>query len=249
MSKNNQKSNSCYMKPIAISPTYNEKKNVNELIQRVLDSYDNIEILIVDDNSPDGTADLVKSLMHNNSKIHILKRSAKLGLGTAYCAGFKWALANGYDRIIQIDADMSHNPDDIARLLVESETSDLVIGSRYINGVNVVNWPLRRLILSYLANLYAQIITGLPIKDATGGFKCFRAKVLESIDFSKITSTGYSFQIEMNFIAWVSGFTIKEVPIIFSDRTVGESKMSRKIIFEAIYMVPLLKLRKIFGYL
>jgi len=237
------------MKPIAISPTYNEKKNVNELIQRVLASYHNIEILIVDDNSPDGTADLVKSLMYDNSKIHILERSGKLGLGTAYCAGFQWALGNGYDRIIQIDADMSHNPDDITSLLVESETSDLVIGSRYINGVNVVNWPLRRLILSYLANFYAQIITGLPIKDATGGFKCFRARVLESIDFSKITSTGYSFQIEMNFIAWVSGFKIKEVPIIFSDRTVGESKMSRRIIFEAIYMVPLLKLRKIFGYL
>ena len=237
------------MKPIVISPTYNEKKNVNELIQRVLASYHNIEILIVDDNSPDGTADLVKSLMYDNSKIHILERSGKLGLGTAYCAGFQWALGNGYDRIIQIDADMSHNPDDITSLLVESETSDLVIGSRYINGVNVVNWPLRRLILSYLANFYAQIITGLPIKDATGGFKCFRARVLESIDFSKITSTGYSFQIEMNFIAWVSGFKIKEVPIIFSDRTVGESKMSRRIIFEAIYMVPLLKLRKIFGYL
>ena len=237
------------MKPIVISPTYNEKKNINELIQRVLASYDNIEILIVDDNSPDETADLVKSLMEDNPKIHILERSAKLGLGTAYCAGFKWALENGYDRIVQIDADMSHNPDDITNLLFESETSDLVIGSRYVNGVNVVNWPLRRLILSYVANLYAQIITGLPIKDATGGFKCFRSRVLKSIDFSKITSTGYSFQIELNFISWVNGFKIKEIPIIFSDRTVGESKMSRSIILEAIYMVPLLKLRKIFGRL
>ncbi len=237
------------MKPIVISPTYNEKKNIDELIRRVLASYDNIEILIVDDNSPDGTADLVKSLMQNNPKIHILERSAKLGLGTAYCAGFKWALEKGYNRIVQIDADMSHNPDDIATLLAESETSDVVIGSRYINGVNVVNWPLRRLILSYAANLYAQIITGFPIKDATGGFKCFRSKVLESIDLSKITSEGYSFQIEINFISWVRGFSIKEVPIIFSDRTVGESKMSRGIIFEAIYMVPLLKLRKIFGRL
>jgi dolichol-phosphate mannosyltransferase len=237
------------VKPIVVSPTYNEKKNINELIQRVLASYNNIEILIVDDNSPDRTADLVKSLMENNPKIHILERSAKLGLGTAYCAGFKWALENGFDRIIQIDADMSHNPDDISTLLFESETSDLVIGSRYVNGVNVVNWPLQRLILSYVANLYAQMITGLPIKDTTGGFKCFRARVLESIDFSKITSTGYSFQIEMNFISWVSGFKIKEVPIIFSDRTVGESKMSRSIIWEAIYMVPLLKLRKVFGRL
>ena len=176
------------MKPIAISPTYNEKKNIEELIQRVLASYDNIEILIVDDNSPDGTADLVKSLMKNNPKIHILERSAKLGLGTAYCAGFKWALEKGYDRIVQIDADMSHNPDDIAILLAESKTSDVVIGSRYINGVNVVNWPLRRLILSYIANFYAHIITGLPIKDATGGFKCFRNTVLESINLSKINS-------------------------------------------------------------
>ena len=234
------------MKPIAISPTYNEKKNIVELIQRVLASYDNIEILIVDDNSPDGTADLVKSLMQNNPKIHILERSAKLGLGTAYCAGFKWSLEKGYNRIVQIDADMSHNPDDIATLLAESETSDVVIGSRYINGVNVVNWPLRRLILSYGANFYAQIITGLPIKDSTGGFKCFRSRVLESIDLSKITSEGYSFQIEMNFISWAKGFKIKEIPIIFADRTVGYSKMSRGIILEAIYMVPLFKLRKIF---
>ena len=237
------------MKPIAISPTYNEKKNINELIQRVLASYDGIEILIVDDNSPDGTSDAVKSLMQNNPKIHILERSGKLGLGTAYCAGFKWALEKGYNRIIQIDADMSHNPDDIGSLLVESDTSDVVIGSRYVNGVNVVNWPLRRLILSYGANFYAQIITGLPIKDSTGGFKCFRSRVLESIDLSKITSEGYSFQIEMNFISWSKGFKIKEIPIIFADRTVGESKMSRGIILEAIYMVPLLKLRKLFGRL
>jgi dolichol-phosphate mannosyltransferase len=237
------------MKPIAISPTYNEKKNINELIQRVLSSFNDIEILIVDDNSPDGTANLVKSLMVNNPKIHLLERSGKLGLGTAYCAGFKWALEKGYDRIIQIDADMSHNPDDINTLLIESKTSDVIIGSRYVNGVNVVNWPLRRLILSYMANLYSQIITGLPIKDSTGGFKCFRSRVLESINLSKITSEGYSFQIEMNFISWVKGFTIKEIPIIFADRTVGQSKMSKGIILEAIYMVPLLKLRKLFGCL
>ena len=234
------------MKTIAISPTYNEKKNIQELVQRVLNSYDSIAILIVDDNSPDGTADLVRLLMQDNSKIHILERSGKLGLGTAYCDGFKWALENGYERIIQIDADMSHNPDDIGKLLAESRHSDVVIGSRYINGVNVVNWPLSRLILSYSANLYARIITGLPVTDATGGFKCFRRTVLESIDLSSINSEGYSFQIEMNFISWAKGYKIKEIPIIFSDRTVGESKMSRKIIFEAIYMVPLLKLRKIF---
>ena len=237
------------MKPIAISPTYNETKNISELISRVLSSYDGIDILIVDDNSPDGTAHVVKEIIQKDKRVHILERSGKLGLGTAYCAGFQWALENGYDRIIQIDADMSHNPDDIVHLLAESKNSDVVIGSRYINGVNVVNWPLRRLILSYAANLYAQIITGLPIKDATGGFKCFRGRVLETIDLSKITSEGYSFQIEMNFISWVKGFKIKEIPIIFSDRTVGESKMSKGIIFEAIYMVPLLKLRKIFRLL
>ncbi len=237
------------MKPIAISPTYNERKNISELISRVLSSYDGIDILVVDDNSPDGTAHVVKEIIQKDKRVHILERSGKLGLGTAYCAGFQWALENGYDRIIQIDADMSHNPDDIVHLLAESKNFDVVIGSRYINGVNVVNWPLRRLILSYAANLYAQIITGLPIKDATGGFKCFRGRVLETIDLSKITSEGYSFQIEMNFISWVKGFKIKEIPIIFSDRTVGESKMSKGIIFEAIYMVPLLKLRKIFRLL
>jgi dolichol-phosphate mannosyltransferase len=237
------------MKPIAISPTYNERKNISELISRVLSSYDGIDILVVDDNSPDGTAHVVKEIIQKYKRVHILERSGKLGLGTAYCAGFQWALENGYDRIIQIDADMSHNPDDIVHLLAESKNFDVVIGSRYINGVNVVNWPLRRLILSYAANLYAQIITGLPIKDATGGFKCFRGRVLETIDLSKITSEGYSFQIEMNFISWVKGFKIKEIPIIFSDRTVGESKMSKGIIFEAIYMVPLLKLRKFFRLL
>jgi dolichol-phosphate mannosyltransferase len=237
------------MKPIAISPTYNERKNISELISRVFSSYDGIDILIVDDNSPDGTAHVVKEIIQKDKRVHILERSGKLGLGTAYCAGFQWALENGYDRIIQIDADMSHNPDDIVHLLAESINSDVVIGSRYINGVNVVNWPLRRLILSYAANLYARILTGLPVKDATGGFKCFRGRVLETIDLSKITSEGYSFQIEMNFISWVKGFKITEIPIIFSDRTVGKSKMSKKIIFEAIYMVPLLKLRKIFRLL
>jgi len=237
------------MKPIAISPTYNEKKNISELISRVLSSYAGIDILVIDDNSPDGTAQVVKEIMKKDQRVHILERPEKLGLGTAYCAGFQWALEKGYDRIIQIDADMSHNPDDIVPLLAESKNYDVVIGSRYVNGVNVVNWPLRRLILSYAANLYVQIITGLPIKDATGGFKCFRSTVLETIDLSKITSEGYSFQIEMNFISWVKGFKIKEIPIIFSDRTVGESKMSKGIILEAIYMVPLLKFRQLFRML
>jgi len=237
------------MKPLAISRTYNEKKNINELIKRVLNSCKNIDILIVDDASPDGTSSVVKRAMVDCNRIHLIERSAKLGLGTAYCAGFKWALERDYDRIIQIDADMSHNPNDIIHLLNESMSADLIIGSRYINGVNVVNWPLRRLFLSYVANMYARFITGLSVKDATGGFKCFRSDVLRAINLSEINSEGYSFQIEMNFISFCKGFKIKEIPIIFTDRTVGESKMSKKIILEAIYMVPFLKIKKIFGLL
>ena len=237
------------MKAIAISPTYNEGKNIKELISRVLISHLNIEILIVDDSSPDGTGGVVKTLMESEKRIHLIERPAKLGLGTAYCTGFKWAIQNGYDFIIQIDADLSHNPDDIKHLLEECSENDLVIGSRYVNGVNVVNWPLSRLFLSYFANLYAQIITGMPIKDSTGGFKCFRSKVLRSIDISRINSEGYSFQIEMNFLSWVNGYKIKEIPIIFTDRTIGESKMSKKIILEAIYMVPFLKIKKLLGKL
>ncbi len=233
------------MRAIVISPTYNERKNIDELIHKVM-NIDDIHLLIIDDNSPDKTADRVKERMENSNRIHLIERSGKLGLGTAYCDGFKWALDKGYDRIIQMDADLSHNPEEIPFLLEASNEFDLVVGSRYINGVNVVNWPLRRLILSYVANLYAQIITGIPVRDATGGFKCFRSRVLETIDLSKIKSEGYSFQIEMNFISWIKGFKIKEIPIIFVDRTVGESKMSRKVIFEAIYMVPFLKIKKIF---
>ncbi len=234
------------MRPIVISPTYNERKNIDELIDKVME-VDGVHLLVIDDNSPDKTAVRVKERMASSNRIHLMERSGKLGLGTAYCDGFKWALDKGYDRIIQMDADLSHNPKEIPNLLDASNEYDLVVGSRYINGVNVVNWPLRRLILSYVANLYAQLITGIPVRDATGGFKCFRSRVLETIDLSKIKSEGYSFQIEMNFISWIKGFKIKEIPIIFVDRTVGESKMSRKVIIEAIYMVPLLKIKKIFG--
>ena len=187
--------------------------------------------------------------MKVNKNIYILEREKKLGLGTAYCAGFQWALEKNYELIVQMDADLSHTPDDIPRLIDKPGSSDLIIGSRYISGVNVINWPIQRLLLSYFANWYARFVIGHPIYDLTGGFKCFRSRVLESIDLSKITSEGYSFQIEMNFISWSKGFKIKEIPIIFADRTVGESKMSRGIIFEAIYMVPLLKLRKLFGRL
>ena len=234
------------MKILAISPTYNEKKNISELINRISQLPLEVDLLIVDDNSPDGTADIVKDIMIQNKNTHILERENKLGLGTAYCEGFQWALDRGYDLIVQIDADLSHNPDDILRMVEMSKSSDLVIGSRYIGGVNVINWPMRRLLLSYFANLYAKFIIRFPIKDSTGGFKCFHRKVLESIDLKTINSQGYSFQIEMNFLAWVKGFKIQEIPIVFTDRTVGESKMNRGIVIEAIWMVPKLLVRKIF---
>jgi len=234
------------MKVLAISPTYNEKKNISELINRISKLPLDIDLLIIDDNSPDGTADIIKTIMSENKSIHLLEREKKLGLGTAYCEGFQWALERGYDLIVQIDADLSHNPDDILRMVEMSNSSDLVIGSRYIGGVNVINWPMRRLLLSYFANLYAKLLIQFPIKDSTGGFKCFQRKVLQSMDLKMINSQGYSFQIEINFLAWIKGFKIKEIPIIFTDRTVGESKMNRGIVIEAIWMVPKLLIRKIF---
>jgi len=235
------------MKVLIIIPTYNEADTIETIISKIVKINKEYSILIVDDNSPDRTSEIVKKLMFENENIHLLKRKSKNGLGTAYCAGFKWAIKNTYTHVIQIDADMSHNPKDIPRLLEESEKNDLIIGSRYISGINVVNWPLSRLILSYGANIYSKIITGLPIKDSTGGFKCFRIEVLKSINLDIIKSSGYSFQIEMNFISWVKGYKIKEIPIIFIDREVGKSKMSKSIIFEAIYMVPYLRFKKIFG--
>ena len=234
------------MNILAISPTYNEKKNIAELINRITLIPTEIDLLIIDDNSPDGTADIVKSYMVENKHIFILEREKKLGLGTAYCEGFQWALDRGYDLIVQIDADLSHNPDDIPRMVEMSKSADLIIGSRYIDGVNVINWPMRRLLLSYCANLYARIFIQFSIKDSTGGFKCFKRDVLESIDLSKIYSEGYSFQIEMNFLAWIKGFKILEIPIVFTDRTVGESKMNRSIVIEAFWMVPKLFMKKIF---
>ena len=169
--------------------------------------------------------------METNDKIHLIERKCKLGLGTAYCAGFEYALKNGYNRIIQMDADLSHNPDDVLRLLQYSESHDLVIGSRYTDGVNVINWPMSRLLLSYFANMYARILTRVPIKDLTGGFKCFKSQVLEAIDLTKIRSEGYSFQIEMNFLAHNKGFDLIEIPIVFTDRTVGKSKMNNNIVY------------------
>jgi len=234
------------VKSIVVIPTYNESGNIEKIISAVLKAAPEIHVLIVDDNSPDGTSALVEAMMRSNDCIRLLKRAGKMGLGTAYCEGFTLALEWGYDIIMEMDADFSHNPDDIPRFLEELKTSDVVIGSRYSNGVNVVNWPMRRLILSYGANLYTRIITGMSIKDATGGFKGFRAEALRKIDFTEIHSNGYAFQIEMNYRLWKAGAKIKEIPIIFIDRTSGTSKMSRSIVYEAVFLVWKLKLMYLF---
>jgi dolichol-phosphate mannosyltransferase len=223
---------------LIIVPTYNEKENIGRLIAAVLDQDPSVDVLVVDDGSPDGTGDLVDSIAAENPRVHALHRAAKLGLGTAYVAGFKWALAREYQFIFEMDADFSHAPEAIPEFLRAIQTADLVLGSRYQNGqVNVVNWPMGRLFLSYSANIYARRVTGLPIFDATGGFKCFRRSVLEAIDLDDIKSNGYAFQIEMTVRAWKKGFRIVEIPIVFVDRTEGASKMSKRIVREAVWMV------------
>jgi dolichol-phosphate mannosyltransferase len=237
------------MKILIIIPTYNELENLPKLLPEVLSKNDGIEVLIVDDNSPDGTAAFVENEMKNNNRIHLIKRSSKQGLGTAYIAGFKYALQNSFDLIFEMDADFSHDPKEIPRFLEEIKNVDLVLGSRYVTGVNVINWPMRRLLLSWFANLYTRIITGMPIHDATGGFKCFRKEVLEAINFDLVRSNGYAFQIEMTYKAWKKGFKVIEIPIIFVDRVKGKSKMSKKIVREAVTMVWKLRLKSIFGLL
>jgi len=236
-------------KSLLIIPTYNEIDNLHRLLPHLLETYAELDILVVDDNSPDGTAGFVKSVMAENPRVKLIEREGKMGLGTAYVEGFNYMLSNGYDYAFQMDADFSHDPSEIKNFLVSIKDYDLVIGSRYISGVNVVNWPMQRLLLSYFANKYTRFVTGIPVADATGGFKCFRRKVLESIDLSKIKSNGYSFQIEMNYKAWKAGFKIKEIPIIFVDRVKGNSKMSKKIVREAVVMVWKLRLRSILGKL
>lgn len=237
------------MRNLIIIPTYNEAENIEKLLIDLFALDLDIEILVVDDNSPDGTAQLVRELMKRYKGLFLLQRDKKRGLGTAYLAGFKFALKKDYEHIFEMDADLSHDPEEIPNFLREVEKNDLIIGSRYCDGVSVIHWPIRRLILSYGANLYTRIVTGLPLKDCTSGFKCFKRKVLESIDLNNVHSGGYSFQIEMNFRAWKKGFTLKEIPIIFEDRTVGKSKMSKKIIYEAIWVVWKLKIHSIFKQL
>ena len=236
------------MKTLIISPTYNERKNIKQLVDMVIGENPELHLLIVDDNSPDGTGGKVKKLQTEYKNLFLETRPKKSGLGTAYIFGFKWALEKKYDNIIQMDADLSHNPKDLPRMVNNLQKYDLVIGSRYINGISVVNWPLRRLMLSYGANAYSRVITGMPIMDGTGGFKAWKSSVLSSIDLDSVKSQGYSFQIEMNFRAWVKKFNIKEIPIIFSDRTIGQSKMSKTIVYEAIFMVWRLRIWKIFKW-
>jgi len=223
---------------LVIVPTYNERFNIARLIPAILAQDPSLEILVVDDGSPDGTGQIVDGIAANNARVHVIHRAAKLGLGTAYIAGFRWALERKYDLVFEMDADFSHNPERLPEFLDAIRESDVVLGSRYQNGhVNVVNWPMSRLFLSYAANIYARFVTGLPIFDTTGGFKCFRRNVLESIDLNSVKSNGYAFQIEMSYRVWKRGFQLFEIPIIFVDRTEGVSKMSKKIVREAIWMV------------
>jgi dolichol-phosphate mannosyltransferase len=226
------------VRALVIVPTYNERENIRRLIDTVLAQDGRIEMLIVDDGSPDGTGAIVSEIISRESRVHLLERERKLGLGTAYIAGFRWALARRYDYVLEMDADFSHDPVHLRQFLTAIEQADLVLGSRYQQGrVTVVNWPIERLLLSYCANVYARVVTGLPVWDATGGFKCFRRVVLESIDFDQVRSNGYAFQIEMSFRAWKRRFRIAEIPIVFVDRTEGTSKMSKSIVREAVWMV------------
>ena len=233
---------------LTIIPTYNEKENILLVIDKVLSLDVKTDILIVDDGSPDGTADLIKERQPNTPELHLMERSGKLGLGTAYIAGFKYAIEHQYDTVVQMDGDFSHDPKVIETFLKEIKTNDLIIGSRYLNGISVVNWPLRRLMLSYFASKYIQFITRMPVNDGTGGFKCWSVPFLKQIELDKVRSNGYSFQVEMNFRAWRRApDRVKEVPILFVDCTVGRSKMSNAIVREAIWRVWWLRLMAIFG--
>jgi dolichol-phosphate mannosyltransferase len=227
---------------LVIIPTYNERENISRIIGAVLGQDPRLEILVVDDGSPDGTGDIVQAIGKDNPKVHLLRRSGKMGLGTAYIAGFKWSIEHEYDLTFEMDADFSHDPGHLPHFLKAVQTADLVLGSRYTAGkVSVVNWPMSRLLLSYFANIYARIVTGLPVHDSTGGFKCYRRSVLTSIDLNRVRSNGYAFQIEMSFRTWKKNFRIVEIPIVFVDRTEGTSKMSKAIVREAVWMVWLLR--------
>ena len=230
---------------LVVVPTYNERINVPQIVPAILAQDPCVHVLIVDDNSPDGTGELADQLAAENARVHVLHRGRKEGLGKAYLAGFRWALDCGYDLIFEMDADFSHDPRFLPTFLDAVQDADLVIGSRYKSGVNVINWPISRLLLSIGANQYARVVTGLPLTDSTGGFKCFRRQVLEAIPLERVRSNGYAFQIEMSFLAWKKGFRIREIPIVFTDRVEGQSKMNGKIVREAVWMVWWLRLRSL----
>jgi dolichol-phosphate mannosyltransferase len=235
------------MEKLVIVPTYNERDNIGVLLDRLLALPFGLEVLVVDDNSPDGTGELVAARKEADPRIHLLSRAGKLGLGSAYVAGFRYALERGAQYVFEMDADFSHDPDSIGDFLKAAEHADLVLGSRYLHGVTVVHWPLSRLILSYSANVYTRLITGLPVRDATGGFKCFRRRALEAVNLDGVKSDGYSFQIEMSYKIWRKGFRIVEIPITFVDRRAGVSKMNQRIVWEAAWMVWRLRLMDLLG--
>ncbi|MBA3345008.1 MAG: polyprenol monophosphomannose synthase [Gemmatimonadales bacterium] len=234
---------------LVVVPTYNERINLSLIVPQILAQDARIDVLVVDDNSPDGTGMLADEMASAEPRINVLHRPRKAGLGKAYIAGFRWALDNCYDYVFEMDADFSHDPKFLTIFLREVEDADLVIGSRYHSGVNVINWPISRLLLSLGANQYARWVTGLPLTDSTGGFKCFRRRVLEEIDLERVRSNGYSFQIETSFRAWKKGFKLKEIPIVFTDRVEGQSKMNKRIVREAVWMVWWLRLKAIGGRL
>ena len=234
---------------LVIVPTYNESRNLPRIVPEILAQDPRLEVLVVDDNSPDGTGGLAEDMAARNPRIHVFHRAAKEGLGRAYLAGFRWALERPFDYVFEMDADFSHDPKFLPRFLDAIEHADLVIGSRYKTGVNVINWPMSRLLLSYFANVYARIVTGMPLSDATGGFKCFRRRVLEAVELDRVRSNGYAFQIEMSFRAWKKGMRLAEIPIVFVDRVEGQSKMNKRIVREAVWMVWWLRLRAIVGRL
>ena len=235
------------MEKLVIIPTYNERDNIEPLVNRLLGLPHGLEVLVVDDNSPDGTAEWVAARRERDPRVHLLQRPRKMGLGSAYRDGFRYALERGAEYVFEMDADFSHDPDAIGEFLQHAQDNDLVLGSRYLYGVTVVNWPLSRLILSYTANLYARWVTGLPVRDATGGFKCFRRRALEAVRLERVRSDGYAFQIEMSFKCWRRGMRICEIPILFVDRRAGVSKMSRRIIWEALWMVWRLRFDSLLG--
>lgn len=238
-----------YNKTLIIIPTFNEIENIENMINSVFGLYPDVSVLVIEDGSPDGTADVVKKYQEKHSNLHMIQRSGKLGLGTAYITGFKWALERDFEHVFEMDCDFSHDPTQIPNLLEAAQTHDLVIGSRYLDGIRIINWPFHRLLLSYMASIYTRFVTGIPVQDTTGGFKCFSRKALSSLKLDEIIANGYIFQLELNYKVWTLGLPIKEVPIIFYERRDGESKMAGGIVWEAFFAVLKLRFLKMVGKL